>query len=83
MCVRGWVLAPTKPQTQAEMGVLVEVQLRNFMNHANTGVTFEPHVNFITGVNGGTEADQCGEDGGDSAPIGALPRGGAGGGGSR
>ncbi|GAA5986925.1 hypothetical protein JCM10908_000953 [Rhodotorula pacifica] len=36
----------------AEAGVIRQVDLQNFMCHANTTVNFGPQVNFLVGVNG-------------------------------
>lgn len=36
----------------SEQGVIMEIQIRNFMCHKNVRVTFGPLINFITGANG-------------------------------
>ncbi|GAA5878546.1 hypothetical protein JCM3774_000102 [Rhodotorula dairenensis] len=40
------------PKRVAEAGVIRQVDLQNFMCHANTTVNFGPQVNFLVGVNG-------------------------------
>ena len=42
-------------QVEGEAGVIESIELVNFMNHAHTLVNFRPHINFITGINGGTQ----------------------------
>jgi len=43
-------------QVEGEAGVIDSIALINFMNHSHTLVDFKPHINFITGINGGTLA---------------------------
>ena len=45
-------LRPLDSSRVCESGILLSLSLRNFMNHRNFGIEFNPNVNFIHGKNG-------------------------------